>query len=1501
MSMRIKKYIASIYAFIVCIMLPCVLFAQNKPNSSGRVTATPVTVPSAYTNTTVNYVRTWEPDMPLTDPATVIDPNRKVAEVKQTTQYFDGLGRPLQTVSKGVSFGGRDVVGPIVYDAFGREQYKYLPYTQQTGNMTDGKFKTDPFNAQRTFYQNATLNPGAVGENIYYSKTDYEASSLNRILKTYAPGNSWAALPVESQYQVNTLADSVRIWNIGTGIPTSNATYPAGQLYKNVTIDEAGNQIIEYKDKSGQIVLKKVQLLASGTAHVGWLSTYYVYDDLNNLRFVIPPQAAETAMRSSWNLSTVAAELCFQYQYDGRNRMIVKNIPGSGSVFMVYDARDRLVFSQDAVQRAKSPMEWVVTFYDGLNRPTMTAIYKSTTTREALQASLNTATSGTQSIAYQFPAQADLALYNHDGSSRYTATNSITMLDDFDSGTNADFVAEIDGAATGGTTTIAATNPLPNISSAALTPLAYTYYDSYAYAGKLNFQSGDISKPQAADSLFPEALTATYSHMTTGLVTGSKVRVLDTDKWLTTTIYYNHKGRAIQVVSENNVGGKDVVTTLYNFKGTVLSTYLRHQNPQSITPQTTLLTSMTYDHGGRLLTVRKRLNDDASQEKTIVANNYDELGQLKQKRLGVTGTTTQLDSLSYTYNIRGWLQGINKAFVNTAGSTTNWFGQELSYDYGFTTNQFTGNIAGSKWKSRSDGIARAYGYNYDKVSRLTIADFTQQNANGATWTQDKVDFSVSNLAYDANGNIKSMTQKGMVGTAITTIDQLSYTYQANSNKLLTVADPSNTTAAKLGDFIDGTNTGNDYSYDSNGSLITDQNKGISSIIYNHLNLPTVITITGKGSIRYQYDATGNKLKKTVIDNTVTPSKTTVTDYVGSFVYKQDTLELISHEEGRIRPVYAASQPVKYSFDYFEKDHLGNVRLILTDQSDFSMYTATMETAVAVQETALFSNVEETRTEKPVGYPEDKTTDTNAFVAKLNAKSGGKKIGPSLVLRVMAGDTVQINAKAFYKSEEPKDNGKEPPVEDMLAGLVQAFSSNIAADGSHAAEDLANNTPFNSDFYNNSYRRLKEKNPDVAKTDRPKAYLNFVLFDDQFKLVEDNSGVRQVKATPDELQELKVEQVAVTKSGFMYVYTSNETEQDVFFDNVVLALKSGPVLEETHYYPFGLTMAGISSNALKGSNYAENRMKYNGKELQSKEFGDGSGLELYDYGARMQDPQIDRWWVIDPMSEKGRRWSPYVYAFDNPIRFIDPDGMWPDWPTWNDVKNAGKAIAGGVGGVVIGTVDNLSGASFRSAVAGNISDPSIASGWNTGLDVADVGAAIGGKGGQIVGGAIAATGITVTTASGGLAAEVSVPVTLGGMGISAIGTVLTGNGTANLASQSGRVYARDDNKLEYHKPDPSTGEGPPGDHTSFKRDNNGDVYKTQEFTQNPQNPKGFDPGKRFDGGAANGQPGKPHYNKATGQSVETPHINDPSIPGGVRAPRPDEIPNNSRFIRPGGTS
>jgi RHS repeat-associated protein len=131
---------------------------------------------------------------------------------------------------------------------------------------------------------------------------------------------------------------------------------------------------------------------------------------------------------------------------------------------------------------------------------------------------------------------------------------------------------------------------------------------------------------------------------------------------------------------------------------------------------------------------------------------------------------------------------------------------------------------------------------------------------------------------------------------------------------------------------------------------------------------------------------------------------------------------------------------------------------------------------------------------------------------------------------------------------------------------------------------------------------------------------------------------------------------IKKTGFLYIYTSNESAQDVFFDNLIVIYNTGPLLEETHYYPYGLTMAGISSKALKGANYAENRLKYNGKELQSGEFADGSGLELYDYKHRMYDQQIIRFIQIDSLANKFEYLTPYQYASNDPIKNIDLDGL-----------------------------------------------------------------------------------------------------------------------------------------------------------------------------------------------------------------------------------------------------
>lgn len=1247
---------------IIILLTTATAHAQNKPVSTNLPAAVGVTQP-ALSAPYINFVRVWEPNMPSTDTSEITTAARTATEVKQSTQYFDGLGRLVQTVLKANSPQQHDLVTPVVYDAMGREQYKYIPYAQYDENTADGKFKQNPFQSEKSFYRNATLNPGFTGDSIYYTQTEYERSPLNRVLKVYGPGSSWAIdggnHPVESSYLVNSLADSVRIWNAGTGLPVSPGTYNAGQLYKVITTDEAKNQTIEFKDKEGHVILKKVQASATPDvthAHKNWLCTYYVYDDLGRVVMIIPPLAV-TLINGGWNLNTtVANELCFQYQYDFRNRVIVKTLPGVGPVNMVYDSRDRLVFMQDSVQRSKSPQEWLVNFYDGLNRQVMTALYKANINRADLQTSMNAVTDGSQTITSTFPAIADMVLDSYDGNSIYLATNSITLAPGFETTTNATVEMYIDATSGGQASTINVSNPLPGIAgSNALTPLTYFYYDNYDYPGAYKFQTGDVSRLRATSNPYSEAALTSGSTMTRGRVTGTKVRVLDTDTWLTTSTYYDDKGRTVQTIADNFAGGKDITTNQYDFRGKLLSTFLRHNNPRSAaTYQTSVLTMMTYDHAGRLLNITKRLNEDSLQDKTIAANSYNELGALKQKRLAATTAGTQLDTLSYNYNIRGWLTGINKAYVNTTGSNTGWFGEEVNYDNGFSIPQFNGNISGVKWKTKSDGNARAFGYSYDNPKRLTAADFTQQNSGSTDWTQDKADFTVSGLAYDANGNIQSMVQKGMIGTSSTIVDSLTYHYLVSgSNKLMSVNDTSKTTAAKLGDFQNGAKQDDEYKYDVNGNQIQDLNKSITSITYNHLNKPTVIRVKGKGVISYQYDANGVKLRKTVVDSTNNQVSTQVTDYIGAFVYQQDTLRELFHEEGRIRPLYATGSPVRFTYDYFERDHLGDVRVVLGAQSDSSKYAATMETSATSYENALFANIDNTRYEisKIAGYPQDNTTNPNAAVARLNGLSG-QKIGPSLVLRVMAGDTIQLGVKAFYKSTGTSTSANTS--NDMLTALINAFNAGSVSEGAHAATGTT--SPIATSFNSTDYETLKQKDPSQNISGKPRAYLNYTLFDDRFNMVSENSGVKQVQGSPDALQTLATDKMLIRRTGFIYIYTSNESGDDVYFDNLIVAHNSGPLLEETHYYPFGGTMAGISSRALKGAAYVENRMKYNGKEQQHNEFRDGTGLELYDYGARMYDAQVGRWGVVDPLGEKHPEWSPFAYCLNDPILRIDPDGL-----------------------------------------------------------------------------------------------------------------------------------------------------------------------------------------------------------------------------------------------------
>ncbi|MFT3675504.1 MAG: DUF6443 domain-containing protein [Chitinophagaceae bacterium] len=1437
------------------------------------------TTPGGYSQSApINFVRTWDAVKPDTARSTwVLGASVQTARI--ATQYIDGLGRPLQTVLKQGSLvtGGTaaDLVTAQVYDPYGRERYQYLPFVANTtgGNasLNDGLFKLNPFQQDSAFSK--AQYPG---ETWFYAQTNFENSPLSRPQEAFAPGNSWVGSSGESleanrrsvktKYWFNKTADSVRIWNVtnvsgGFGSYASSGIYGAGQLQKIVTVDEHGKQVVEFKDKNGQVLLKKVQLTATaddgnGKGHVGWLCTYYMYDDQGRLRCVVQPVGVELLMANSWSTTALSNailnEQCFRYEYDGRGRMIVKKVPGAGKVYMIYDKWDRLAFTQDSIQRINS--EYLMTKYDELNRPVVTGIYQYWGTIDQMR-------DAADDDHYRFEERIG---YWGNGTGyttrcwpeyNYTVL-TVTYYDDY-------------------SWLSALGNPLPATRS--------TAYDSYLSA--------------ASNTTYPYPQAVTQSAATKGLVTGTKTQILGTINYLYAVNFYDDKGRVIQSMKNNVKRGVDVFTTQYGWQGLPLLTITSVEKPGTNSQTIVTQTKTTYDSLGRVAKTEKKIahskvNSGAMPGSwtTLAEHEYDALGQLKKKKLDPAyNSNAGLDSLTYDYNIRGWMLGMNRLYAKDVHQN-NYFGFDLGYDkaqngiinnQSYTTPQYNGNISGMVWKSKGDAEKRKYDFTYDAANRILTADFNQYTSSSFNKTAG-VDFSLNGMSYDANGNILAMKQRGLKVGGSATIDSLRYNYIAYSNKLLNVIDGVNDTATRLGDFrtskyhpgVASKNTSTeDYTYDGNGNMIRDLNKDIGTsslngVEYNHLNLPRFITIrnaTGdiKGTVKYVYDAAGNKLEKTVDEypSASRPISTvTTTSYLPGVVVESmvdtdgnttdytDRLQFVGMEEGRIRPRFSAVYPdsiLAFHYDYMLKDHLGNVRMLLTTQRDTSFYpVASLETASLATERNYYAGVDTGRVNKSTvsGYPSDTYTSPNDFIQKLNGS--GPKTGTNMVLKVMAGDKVNLFAKSWYKKNGVTPGTPVNPLTSILNVLEPAIGG---ITGTHGGATLAQLQ--NTSVLDNQVTSFLNSQSGYT-TSKPKAFVNWVLFDEQFKYVAASSGFEQVGAD-NTLTTHAPAAINISKGGYLYIYVSNETPNiDVFFDNLQVTHIRGPILEETHYYPFGLTMAGISSKALAFGAPENKNEKFQGQPLD-----DDLGVNWYGFKWRNHDFQIGRFIQIDPLSEEYIYNSTYAFSENKVTAHVELEGL--------------EAVP---------TVGARNAATGRYPVQGDVNDDGVVNREERESWVSAVFTWI--EIGSATTGGVVKLGVTLekvfrrnTSESSNFTPAESNNVTS------------NENSGAQESTSVSKTSKRSSNTLE---PDPEA----QGDHVSYMRDKKGDIYKYQEWKKNDRNPKKFDAGKRFDGGKKDGSPGAPHRDKKTGETLETPHVNERG--GKARRPEPNEIPNNKRF-------
>ncbi|WP_165396096.1 DUF6443 domain-containing protein [Flavobacterium sp. J27] len=431
--------------------------------------------------------------------------------------------------------------------------------------------------------------------------------------------------------------------------------------------------------------------------------------------------------------------------------------------------------------------------------------------------------------------------------------------------------------------------------------LTKNYYDDYTY-------------PNAPTPLPTQVEGQNVVTNVKGLPTGTWTKVLDANNANaaeTSYTLYDTYYRPVRTYTSNYVGGYTQVNSKLDWAGKTEYTVTTHKYDTNGTV-VTVKDIFKYTAQDRLELHTQQIN--GGNEQLLAKNTYDELGQLTSKNVGGTDASgaTGLQSVDYSYNIRGWLKGINDIY----NLSSDLFAFKINYNDAETaTNLFNGNISETFWNSNSDGgFIRKYIYNYDDLNRLHYGVYLKpqaafNEANGYNET----------ISYDKNGNIQTLIRTGgFVAQTIQYIDNLTYTYDPDKkNQLLKVED--HTTSPQ--GFKDGVNAGNDYEYDANGNMTKDDNKGITNIVYNHLNLPTEI-LFGTNKIEYLYNAVGQKVVKKVTENSVV---TTTTYLGGGFQYENSVLQFFPHAEGYVKQHLGA-----YSYVFNYTDHLGNIRLSYSD-------------------------------------------------------------------------------------------------------------------------------------------------------------------------------------------------------------------------------------------------------------------------------------------------------------------------------------------------------------------------------------------------------------------------------------------------------------------------------------------------------------------------------------------------------------------------------------------
>ena len=788
----------------------------------------------------------------------------------QSVSYFDGLGRAKQSVAIKASPTGKDLVTTIPYDGFGRQLDSWLhaPMTSLNGGIQTG-------------VEGATT--GFYGDTNPYSQKVLENSPLDRIQKQIQVGQDWSAKPVTFDYLAVQATDLVKKYTFTTGwgsdgattftIPTSTI-YADNTLYKNSVKDEDGSETIEFKNGRGQTILVRKVLSSTENA-----DTYYVYNDYDQLTYVISPLASVKITLSQTDLDN----LCYQYRYDGKNRLVEKKLPGKGSEFMVYDQQDRLVLTQDAnlrlINNNFKATGWLFTKYDKFGRVAYTGFFPNGAKRVSMQNALSN------------------MRQNAPNNEERTTSPTVVLQ-------NMPLYYNNEAFPTGSKTL-----------------LTINYYDTYPVGTPIPSDNKIQNVP-----ILQEVVSTGVSQTTKSLPTASFIKNIEDDNWTKNYSFYDRKGRVIGSHSINHLGGYTKTESILDFTGIPQNIFTDHKRLHS-DPEVKIKETFSYDHQNRLLVHKHQVNNQSPE--ILAENTYNEIGQLDYKKVG-----NNIQKINYAYNIRGWMTKIN----DPSNLGNKLFAYEIRYDNPtnsvITPKKFNGNISEVDWITSNDQALRRYSYTYDKLNRLL----------GATYQKPDEVIPVTKayneeLSYDANGNILSLKRYGGVDSfKAQKIDDLTYKY--NGNQLHSVTDSSSN---YLG-YPDI--SGNTIAIDSNGNMTNNKDKGINLIEYNYSNLITGLLFEEtyipnpysrpiNARTTYLYDSNGTKLRKTRYTGVKASIGETIeiTDYLTGFHYLAVTTDDGNNNINITPPTLQFIPTAEGYYDFLEKsyiynyvDHLGNIRL-----------------------------------------------------------------------------------------------------------------------------------------------------------------------------------------------------------------------------------------------------------------------------------------------------------------------------------------------------------------------------------------------------------------------------------------------------------------------------------------------------------------------------------------------------------------------------------------------